>query len=250
MKQKPLFFLIAVLLLCSSCRTSRSMLKEILPMRSNLFYELTSPEYQGEINHSVYLTFIDYSNLDYYTSVKKSGGLIIPFILVNHEGNYFNVRLGEGSLTQTYREFLTDALLAECNSSTCFNLKDSGKAAIPDSAYRLEVKIIHNETLSKVRLNATNFIWFGPSYIDLVNNRALSALTNLSIAVRLSHGDDCLLDKTYDISHKQKGPHRGFEDSVRANEACLQTMTESLSLATKEIVEDISQELHLTVLIQ
>lgn len=147
MKQYKLFlFLIAVSFLFCSCRTSRSMRKEISPLRSDLYYELTSPEFRGDIRHTVYLSFIAYSNLDYYTSVKKSGALVIPLIFINYEGNYFNTRLGEGSLNQTYREFLTDALLAECNSSTCFNLKDGSKVAIPDSTYRLEVKIVRNET--------------------------------------------------------------------------------------------------------
>ena len=74
-------------------------------MKSDLFYELTFPAYQGEAKRTVYLDFIDYSNLDYYTTVKKRGGFAIPLLLYIYETNRFNVRLGEGSLTQTYREF-------------------------------------------------------------------------------------------------------------------------------------------------
>ena len=97
-------FLLASLLLCS-CRSSRSMQKEINPMKSDLFYELTSPAYQGEAKRTVYLDFIDYSNLDYYTTVKKRGGFAIPLLLYIYETNRFNVRLGEGSLTQLIVNF-------------------------------------------------------------------------------------------------------------------------------------------------
>lgn len=70
---------------------------------------------------------------------KKSA--YIPLLLYNYEGELFHLRLGESSLTQLYREFPTEALLTECNSSTCYHLIDNQKGKIiPDSAYRLEVK--------------------------------------------------------------------------------------------------------------
>ena len=68
---KTIYLLLLTSLLLCSCRSSRSMQKEINPMKSDLFYELTSPAYQGEAKRTVYLDFIDYSNLDYYTTVKK-----------------------------------------------------------------------------------------------------------------------------------------------------------------------------------
>ena len=144
-------------------------------MKSDLFYELTSPAYQGEAKRTVYLDFIDYSNLDYYTTVKKRGGFAIPLLLYIYETNRFNVRLGEGSLTQTYREFLTEALLTECNTPY-FILKpspvrpvrknarrmprellgDSIPTALPDSALSLKVKILHNETIRSLFCDSTD----------------------------------------------------------------------------------------------
>ena len=136
-----LFILIALPLFCS-CRSSRSMLREIQALKSSLYYELTSPIYQEKADQTVYLDFIDYSNMDYYTSVKRKKSAYIPLLLYNYEGELFHLRLGESSLTQLYREFLTEALLTECNSSTCCHLIDNQKGKmIPDSAYRLEVKI-------------------------------------------------------------------------------------------------------------
>lgn len=119
-----LFILIALPLFCS-CRSSRSMLREIQALKSSLYYELTSPIYQEKADQTVYLDFIDYSNMDYYTSVKRKKSAYIPLLLYNYEGELFHLRLGESSLTQLYREFLTEALLTECNSSTCCHLIDN-----------------------------------------------------------------------------------------------------------------------------
>ena len=157
------------------------------------------------------------------------------------------MRLGESSLTQTYREFLTEALLSECNSSTSFNLIDNSKGEAPDSVYHLAVKIVCNQTRGKINLIESSMIWFDPGYIVFPNHRAGMANTDLSIVLRLTRGEDCLLDKTYRVNHSQEGPQHGFEDSVQANEACLNTMAECLSQATKEIVENISREINLVL---
>ena len=151
-----LFILIALPLFCS-CRSSRSMLREIQALKSSLYYELTSPIYQEKADQTVYLDFIDYSNMDYYTSVKRKKSAYIPLLLYNYEGELFHLRLGESSLTQLYREFLTEALLTECNSSTCCHLIDNQKGKmIPDSAYRLEVE---SNSTSQVSLGLREKCW-------------------------------------------------------------------------------------------
>ena len=124
-------------------------------------------------------------------------------------------------------------------------LGDSIPTALPDSALSLKVKILHNETYSGVRLKESSYLWCGGEYITFPKHRANDANTDLSIAIRLSRGDDCLLDKTYTVHHRQQAPDRGYENSVQANEICLRTMTECLSIETQEIVENICQELNL-----
>lgn len=242
---KYLFYLLSILLLCS-CRSSRSMQKEINGMRSDLFYELTSSEYSGKKKDTVYLDFIDYSNIDYYTTIKKKGGFAVPLFIFNFEKNKFRTHLGEHSLSQLYREFLTDALLTECNSSTCFHLADNKDNRVPaDSVYRLEVKIRQNKTVGGVVLKESSFIWFEGDYVSLPNYRYQPAETELSIVIRLSFRENCLLDKTYHTRYKHPRKSRRYCYSYEANQACLDNMAECLSYATKEIVEDISQELHL-----
>lgn len=253
MKKLFLLLLLCVSLL-TSCRTSLSMQKEIRALRSDLYYELTTPVYAGEVNKDVYLNFIGDSNLDYYTSVEKAGRVFVPLLLYNYSNQQFTVTLGEGSLTQKYREFLTEAFLQECNSSTCFNLIDNAEGkSVPDSAYVLDVKITNNHTTSKVSLNGSSFL--SPSafsedsdsegFISVDNHKAKSAVTALNLHVCLMHGEEKLVDKGYAVNKKYRKTTKGFGDSNAVNQECLDNMSVSLSLATKEIVEEISQELNL-----
>ena len=250
MKARLFIFCISSLVLFSSCRTSRSMMKEVAPLRSSLFYELTTPEYLDEVNDTVYLSFIDYSNIDYYTSVKRKKCMFIPLLLYNYESELFHLRLGERSLTQLYREFLTEALLKECNSSTCFHLINNEKdKTIPNSAYRLDIKILKNETQSKIKLNQTSVLWLDGEMLEFNNHKIRPVTSQLTIAARLTKGKDCLLDKQFNVERHWHDSY-SYPDSPSANAACLNKMTECLSLATKEIVEEISQELHLVLSLQ
>jgi hypothetical protein len=228
------------------------MQREIRTMRSNLYYELTTPEYLEEIVDTIYLNFIDYSNIDYYTTVKKARTIIVPLFFFNYSWEKFNVVLGESSLTQTYREFLTEALLAESNSSACFNLRDNAANTAPDSAYKLDVKILHNRTSSAIELNnLLIFMCLGDNSdfsFNVENYTVIPAVTDLCINVRLTKGKDCLLEKNYPVHLKQNYAGEKWTDSFLANEVCINHMTESLSIATKKMVENITEELHLLML--
>ncbi|KAA6346171.1 hypothetical protein EZS27_006294 [termite gut metagenome] len=250
MKTTQTISLLIILLatLFSSCTTSKTMQHKMRSLRSDLYYELTTPEYIGEITDSVYLNFIDYSNMDYYTTVKKRGTMIIPLILFNYSKEKFDVVLGEGSLAQTYREFLTDALLTECNSSTSLHLDNTANIT-PDSAYVLNVKILHNRTTSAMKLGSRMvFLYFGQGtdfIFNFPNHTIMPAIADLEFHVYLMQGKNCLFEKTYSTYQEWKYLGRIAEDPANVNEACLDNMTECLSIATKSIVENISSELHL-----
>ncbi|MFV0323526.1 MAG: hypothetical protein ACK5LF_03985 [Bacteroides xylanisolvens] len=59
-----------------------------------------------------------------------------------------------------------------------------------------------------------------------------------------------LLNKTYSREYQQTKREISFENSPSANAACVDDMVECLSMATKEIVEEISQDLHLILSLQ
>ncbi|MBR1941019.1 MAG: hypothetical protein IJ845_06775 [Bacteroidaceae bacterium] len=223
------------------------MSRDMNTLRSNLYYELTSKQYEGVIYDTIYMDFIDFSNMEYYTQVKRNGGYIIPLLIFNMQRTNFRTILGEYSLTQTFREFLTEAMLAECNSSTSFELIDN-KDSIYDTTnrYRLHLKVEHNETHGT--LNHTGYLIMLPNINDEVEGeggKVRPSSTKLSIHATLTCGDETLLDKTYSVTHKQSDTLRGFSSNYEVTATCLDDMTQSLSLATKKIVELISQELNM-----
>jgi len=96
---------------------------------------------------------------------------------------------------------------------------------IPDSAYRLEVKIRKNETCARIKLNQSSIPWFEGEMLEVVNNKIRPAASSLAISIRLTQKEDCLLDKTYSTEYQQTTKAQRFEDSPSANAACLDDMT-------------------------
>jgi len=221
-------------------------------IRSELFYELTTPVYPGDYYNTVYLNPIDYSAILPYTTVKRTGGKVIPLLFYNYFQDKYDVTLGENSLVQPYYEFLTDALLAQCNRSSCFNLKVKDNATIlPDSAFILEVKI--NKNITTAKMMDKNVVWFIPNeggdvifgYSKWEVNRPVSSL---EISARLMQHGNCLWEKTYAVDQDLSYQRRGIEAPARAYQTCIDDMAECLSYTTKGIVENISQNIHLLML--
>ncbi len=238
--------LLSCIVFCA-CGSTRDMRMELLKMRSNLFYEMTTPEYYGKKGKTLYLDFIDYSNLAYYSDVKRDGWYFIPAIVYFEEVVKYKTSLGEGSLNQTYREFLTEALLAECNSSRTFSLIDNKEETAPDSVYHLSVKVLQNETTGKMKIKTKSLLWFDGEVIEGNANTSGEGNTNLSILIKIKKNGECLFEKTYTNIYNQYASAKTHYDTFGVNEDCLNTMTASLSNATKALVENISQELDLVL---
>ena len=92
-----------------------------------------------------------------------------------------------------------------------------------------------------------SLLWFDGEFIEGGANKAGDANTNLAIAIQIKKNGECLFDKTYTHTYNKYASERKHEDSYGANEDCLNTMTESLSYATKFLVENISQELDMAL---
>ena len=232
--------------LFSACSSTKMMQSQLRNIKTYLDYELTSPIYKGNPDKTVYLNHIDNSNMEYFTTVKGGNTLVLPFILFNYQRKKFHVVLGENTLTQLYREFLTDALLAECNRSACFNLETGSDTSITD-VYLLDVNIIHNQTQSGIQETGTFFILpINGDVIDFQHThyRVLAPSSNLKIAVSLKKNGQILWKKDYDASESLKDKPLG-DNSILAYEVCVNSMTECLSFATKQIVTEISRDLNL-----
>ena len=250
MKTIKTFFLLTVIIAgFSSCLNVRSIQLQLNNLHTDIDYELISAIYEGEREKTVYLNPIDSSHMENYTIVKNSRILALPFIIYNYSHKKLNVVLGEYTLTQPYREFLTDALLAECNRSACFSLNTNNKAPLSDNVYSLDIKIIHNKTQSGIKETNTALLFpilFSGGDFEYFCTTAYSVLptfSDLSIAVSLKKDVVTLWEKQY--STRQHFEHSSYCDFTDVSERCVYKMTQCLSLATEQIVTDISRDLNL-----
>lgn len=243
-----LLFIFFVILF-TSCHSPVTIQRKMYGMRAELFYELTTPVYSENIENTVYLDSIDYSAMLPYSVVKKKSVVPVPLIIFNLVTEKFEVSLGNGSLIQPYHEFLTDALLAQCNRSSCFNLKEKEDAVLPDSAMILEIKVNKNET--NIKLASKDGAFINPFIEELLQGFSFwnvnDPVCRLEITARLLQQGNCLWEKTYALT-QTLSCHHYIEDPDRAYETCINDMTECLSYTTKSIVENISQNLHLLML--
>ena len=250
MKQiKWILILIFPVILCTSCLTGKSIQRQMAGIKSELFYELTTPVYSENIDNTIYLDTIEDFATFPNTTVKRKGGVIIPLLFFNFEKDSYEVTLGENSLTQPYGDFLADALFAECNRSSCFNLKANTGDFLRDSVLILEIKVNKNVTTSKIISNSGALLLpiDGVFSIDFSDWEVKQSVSWLDISVRLMQQGNCLWEKTYSSTQDLYG-RKGIKEPLRAYETCINNMTECLSYTTKSIVEDISRNLHLLML--
>ena len=231
--------------------STKSIQSKMQGIQSELFYELTTPVYPGNIDKTIYLSpIVDTVSIP-YTTVKRKGRTIIPLILYNSEKDKYEVSLGESSFIQPYNEFLMDALSAQCNRSSCFNLKLLDDIILPDSALILEIIVNKNITTAKMIYRDVGYLIpisdmilnFG--YANWEINQPVSCL---DISARLMQKENCLWEKIYSTTFDLPYRHNGIEKPIKAYEICIDDMTECLSYTTKEIVENITRDLHLIML--
>ena len=249
---KWLLFFIFPAVLFTACRSSKSIQRQMVGLHSELFYELTTPVYPDDYIDTVYLNPVDYSAMPPYTVVKRKGGLVIPLLIFNIVSDGHEVTLGEGSLEQPFRDFLRDALLAQCNRSSCFTLKVKNDGGVlPDSALVLEITVGKNRTAARMIYNTGAFLNpLAEGYFTSFSSWEIKQpASQLEIFARLMQNGNCLWKKSYTVSQDLSSQRKGIEDDREAYETCIDVMTENLSYTTKGIVENISRDLHLLVLL-
>jgi hypothetical protein len=238
--------------LFSACQTSKSIQQAMLDIQSEPDYELTTPVYSDSIYSTIYLNSIDYSAMLPYTTVRKTGVRVIPLLFFNLIQNRYEVSLGGNSLTQPYYDFLMDALLAECNRSSCFNLMESNNDVLPDSALTLEIKINNNKTTAKmIRNERLLFLPFIEDFsLDFSDWGINPPVSQLEISIRLVQQEICLWEKAYAVQQNLSSKKQKIEEPLTAFRVCSDLLTESLSYSTKSVVENICRDLHQLILLK
>ena len=105
---------------------------------------------------------------------------------------------------------------------------------------------------TSLKLNNTSILWFDDNlvygtYVEFNNEKVRPAYTDLALDVNLSFDSKIIYHKSYLTAYKQVCGSSSIATAART-EVCLNNMTKCLSFATKNIVEDVSKDLHLVML--
>ncbi|MDL2243249.1 hypothetical protein LJB84_00180 [Bacteroidales bacterium OttesenSCG-928-J19] len=233
----------------SSCTSAKSVEATYHDISSELAYDLTTTPYPDERETVIALHPIQDLEMETSTTVKRKSRVVLPFIFINTVNETYRATLGQQHYNQSYAQFLTDALLAECNRSASFYLENLEEAK-EEADYFLNIEVIKNKTTGK--LKAFGHILFSPEdLLDISSSyEAQESNTELVLLVRLTDSDRIVYEQEFAVKLESKASGNSQEYMIDACIESVELMSERLSEATKQIVEEIKSHLSLFVLSQ
>jgi hypothetical protein len=189
------------------------------------------------------IVWLNTQSLDSITNVSKINSKLFPFLVFNYSEVNLNVKLGQSSIQQKYDDFFANSLIAESKRTGSFGISDQDSN---DSFYTLEIKIDTCSTNSKYQRSTTVlFLFFAYSVSSMESG--FPAETNLMVSTKLKKGSDLIAEKSYAIKRTQPfiPTQNTSVNNLRADFTA--NMVESLSLSTKQCVEDIINDVNRTL---
>jgi hypothetical protein len=182
--------------------------------------------------------------MDSITSVSKLRGLTLPFIVFNYFERNMLIHLGQSSIEQEFNDFFLSSLIDESNRTGNFGIsRDSSK----DSFYTLEVNIDTCMTHSKYR-STTLGIFALYAYSVSSNEMGFPAETILHVSTKLRKGSAVISEKDYSIKRNQPFLSPRSRNSNKLRAEFIANMVESLSLSSKECIENMVDDLNNSIM--
>jgi hypothetical protein len=182
---------------------------------------------------------------DPFLSVKKTNSKVLPFIFFNHIEMNYAVKLGENSIDRDYSLFFNESFAIESQRIGCYSLTDKPI----ENDYTLEIVYDSCKTISKYQKSSTIlFLIF--AYSMSSQEFGFPAQTELSVRVTLRKGDKMIFEKSYRIKKMQPFIPSDNKNINVMHLDFVSNMAESLSLGTKECIEQIIQDINLMIVIQ
>jgi hypothetical protein len=176
------------------------------------------------------------------TSVTTINHKLLPFILYNYEETDLAVNLGQSSIEQNYSDFFKESFKKESQRTGCYSLTDD----IDNTDYILEIRFDTCQTKSKYRKIDTLLfllVAFGSSTQEIGD----PSETDLNLNVKLIKDDKLVFEKKYSINRTQPFINVQTNDVDKLRSDFLTNMVESLSLSTKECIEQIIRDINLVI---
>jgi hypothetical protein len=227
-------YLSIIALVAISCSESKMLQRSLSKYNAPIGYLHDSKKTDCPVVDSIIIR-LNNKPLDSITSVSKINGLVLPFIVFNYTEVNMRVKLGQSSIQQQYNDFFASSLMEESKRTGCFGITNQKSN---DSIYTLDIIIDTCKTNSKYQMSTTVlFLFF--AYSMSFSEMGFPAETNLQVSTKLRKGNSVVSEKIYSIKRTQP-----FLNSRNVNVDKLRSdftanMVESLSLCTKQCIENM-----------
>jgi len=229
--------IIAVMAL--SCSQSRMFQKSLNNYNAPIGYLHDSKKTDVPATDSLVVRLNDYP-IDSLTRVSKAKWLFVPLIVFNYFELSMGVKLGQKSIQEPYGDFFAGSLKEESQRTGSFGISNREYS---DSLYTLDITIDTCNTTSKYKRSST-VIYFLYYYYTSMSEMGYPAETNLHVSTKLWKGNALITEKRYSIKRKQPFLNAGQINSDRLRSNFTANMVESLSLSTKECVDEIVRDIN------
>ncbi len=221
-----------IILLSVSCSESKMLQKSLAKYQMPIGYLHDSQTINYPASDSLFVR-LNNEPLDSITSVSKIKALFLPFIVFNYYEINMKVNLGQNSFQQPYSEFFKGSLIEESKRTAYFGITDR---VANDSVYTLDITIDSCSTISKYR-RTSSVMYLLIAYSYGFSESGYPAETNMKVSAKLSKGGRLIYQKNYRIKNDQPFLNPRNPNNIRRD--FVANMVESLSLSTKQCIEDI-----------
>ena len=232
-----LFFSIPLLLF--SCSESKMLLQSLNKYQVPIDYLHDTDIAECDRQTSILFGSFENQVFDSSTSVTTIKHKLLPFIIYNYEETNLAVNLGQTSIEQNYSDFFKESFRKESQRTGCYSLTDE----IDNNDYILEIRFDTCQTKSKYQKNST-IIFLGIAYGMSLREVGFPSETDLNLNVKLIKGYDLVFEKEYSIGRKQPFINLQTRDVNKLRSDFVTNMVESLSLSTKECIQQIIKDIN------
>jgi hypothetical protein len=225
-----------------SCSGSKMLQKSLQKYKSPIGYLHDTKIVDCQKSDTIFISAISNKVLDTITNVSKINGKVLPFIFFTYTETNMKVKLGQSSIEQSYNDFFINSLIDESKRSGCF-VVDSRKPS--KSQYSLEITIDTCNVKSKYKRSTTVlFLLF--AYSMSFQEFGFPAETDLVVSAKLKKEDKIISEKSYNIKKTQPFLNSRSESVDKLRSDFTANMVESLSLSTKQCVEELIKDLNIS----
>lgn len=164
----------------------------------------------------------------------EKASVIIPLVFYNAFHQRFEIELGQNMINVPYDTFFTQSFITESQRSGCGYYINNG--TLEKDMPILRIRIDKCLTKSILRKGfGIGAVPGGGGAGEYINNKL--AVTQLMITAELAKNNVVIMNKVYEIEYSE--PDIPFSPQINKLHLLTCNMSETLSIATKEIIENI-----------